>query len=79
MSLEPCNPNIYENGIHVATMAGPSAALIEEYIETIRKTTGQAIDWNYAAGRAVVKTTGDHELVRKAILDNPDSRFDFLV
>lgn len=74
-----CNKEVFENGETVAIMAGKGALEIESYVKSISEKTGQRMDWHYSGGRAVVKVLGDVDIVRTAITENQDERFQFLI
>lgn len=78
MPIPECDPDIYKNGKTAFIMAGASANDIEEYVHSIQKKSAQILDWHYFGGRAVVKTLGDVERVKKTAAENPDDRFQFL-
>lgn len=78
MSLPICDKDIYVNGQVAFVMAGATAMQIEEYVHSIQKKSAQVLDWHYSGGRAVVKTFGDVERVRKIAAENLDHRFQFL-
>lgn len=75
----PCNQEVFDKGITIAMMAGKGSAEIETYVKSIAQKTGQLVDWHYVGGRAYVKVLGDVEIVRKAITNNQESGFQFLI
>lgn len=78
MPVPECDPDIYKDGKVAFIMAGSTAADIEEYLKIIQKKSAQILDWHYFGGRAVVKTLGDVERIKRTAAENPDSRFQFL-
>jgi hypothetical protein len=54
--LPPCDGDLFKNGDVVGIYAANEGAKnFEKMIVELRQETGQRIDWNYAAGRAVVR------------------------
>jgi hypothetical protein len=63
----PCNPEIYKNGTPVfMTHSIPSNAM-EGWVKKVAAKCGLPVDWHFVGGRAVILTTGDTKVVRKAI------------
>ncbi len=63
----PCDSNVFENGVHICTIGGPSAAELEAWIRLVRVLSQQNVDWHFIGGRAVVKFLGDGNIVRRVI------------
>lgn len=61
----PCDQDVYRKGEVVCIAANVPTAIMERACKDVSHALGQPVDWHYAAGRAVVKTIGDVERVRK--------------
>lgn len=60
-SLPPCDPELYKNGDVVGIYdAKYGAEAFESLISQLGKQEGVPVDWNYAAGRAVVRCQPGH-------------------
>ena len=66
-NLGDCDSDVFVNGISVAMIYLPSAILTERFVREVAELSEQKVDWFYAAGRAVIKTTGDAVKVQRAI------------
>jgi len=62
-----CSQDIYQNGTVVTVLSGLSR-VIEAIVTEAAHRSGEPIDWHYAGGRAVVKTTGDNKKAEIAVL-----------
>jgi hypothetical protein len=70
---EPCNDDVFKNGASVAQIAqagGMRSWHIEEFIKSVAKRTGAAVDWHYSGGIAQVLTIGDASEVAQDIEAN---------
>jgi hypothetical protein len=68
--LNPCDTEIYKNGEFVGILHdihGPEN--IEAEVLKVRQL-GFMVDWHYAAGRGIIKTLSDVNLVRNAFEAN---------
>lgn len=63
--MAKCDDVIYREGKCVLYLCLGSNEM-EALVGRIRVRSGQAVDWHYVAGRAVLKTTGDPEAVLRA-------------
>lgn len=64
-----CNADIFENGTPVfMTHTIPSNAM-EKWVRQVAELSKQPVDWHFSGGRAIVLTTGDVEVVKRAITD----------
>lgn len=71
-NLPPCDPDIYKNGIDAFMTNSIWSERLEEWVKKIAQESNQPVDWHWAAGRAIILTTGDVEKVRVAIKNNRD-------
>jgi len=69
MSVDRCEQDIYDNGVCVGMIVNKKKDEIERIVQLIASETGQPTDWNYAMGRAMVRTTGDVELVKGKLVE----------
>ncbi len=77
MKIPPrCDLHLFQQGRVVLLLAGPRSSTIEEWILKIRERTGQSVDWHFVAGRAVIKTLGNIELVKKALRESAEELVD---
>lgn len=76
-NLPNCNPDIYQNGIQVFMTNTISSERLEEWVKKIAQESNQPVDWHWAAGRAIILTTGDMERVRITIKNNRDMHDQF--
>lgn len=59
--LPPCDPDLFKNGDVVGIYdAKHGAKAFESIIAQLRSQEGVPVDWNYAAGRAVVRCQPGH-------------------
>jgi len=59
--LLPCDPDLFKNGEVVGIYETKNGAKdFESVITQLRRQEGVPIDWNYAAGRAVVRCEPGH-------------------
>lgn len=65
--LGVCDEDVYRDGASVGMIYLPSAILIERFVREVAELSGQKVDWFYAAGRVVIKTTGDVAKVQRTI------------
>lgn len=66
-SSERCSRELYENGETVFWSHTISKKGMNEWVRTLRESSGQPIDWHFAGGRARVVALGDLEAVQNAI------------
>lgn len=71
-STAKCDPEVYSKG-EVITIIGEhgGSRKVEAWVAKVRETSGQRVDWHFAAGRAVVKAIGDLAKVRAAMEAHP--------
>ena len=62
-----CNEDVMKDGTVVAIMHGGTARLIDRFVKELAAYTSQPVDWHYFAGRAIILTTGNTVIVKKAI------------
>lgn len=65
--LPKCDREVYERGEVVFVTHSLRSADVEMWVREIAATSGQRVDWHYAAGRALIKALGDISKVRDAI------------
>lgn len=51
----------------VFVLAGPSARMIERWVQEVSRLAGEPVDWGFYGGRAVVECCGSGAAVRAAI------------
>lgn len=70
----PSDLEIRRSGIpllYVDTGAQGGNWILEQWIQALRKASGQQIDWGYVAGIALVRFLGDKDAIVKAMKDTP--------
>jgi len=65
MDKEACDPEIYENG-RCAIILRAGKTETELFVNFLREFTGQRVDWNYFAGRPIVKVHPDDDFDKVA-------------
>ena len=68
--LEPCDSEIYENGVVAFVTHSIPSEKVEEFVTKVCEDSGEPVDWHFMAGRAMVLTTGDVDTVREAVKAN---------
>jgi hypothetical protein len=63
----PCDSNIYENGTPIFMTCSIPSAQLEQWVKQVAELSQQPVDWHFAGGRAVIRTTGEIGAVRLAI------------
>lgn len=62
----PCDPKIFMEGAPICTFSA-SPRDIEDWIEKVRRESGQQVDWHFSGGYAQVLFIGKYRKVKAAI------------
>lgn len=64
----PCDPEVYANGVHVATLVVERAYIVEAIVIAARGLCPGMLkmDWHYVGGRACVRAIGTPEQLEQA-------------
>jgi len=63
----PCDAQIFEKGKVVFIGDSVSSNAMERWVKRVAEVSGEPVDWHFAGGRALVKTTGDLKKVKLAL------------
>lgn len=75
-SEDGCDLEVWKKGEVVALTGGLAKAELEALAQELRLATGEPrVDWNYFAGRGVVKVLGDGQKVREALAEMAKTRW----
>lgn len=64
---ERCNADIFANGEAIVLVVGPRSWMIERWVQCVAREADAAMDWNFAAGRAVVRALIDSDKKRARV------------
>ena len=64
---EKCNSKVYKRGKVIFLTDSIPSEKIEEFVISVRKDSGQRVDWHYMGGRAVIKYLGDKNKVIESL------------
>lgn len=62
-----CDAEVFAKGTCVLMVGTITPNRMERWVQEIAAETGMRVDWNYAAGRAIVRALGDVPLVRDVV------------